>query len=307
MHSLSTNFSGTSKQFERIPLQLFRISLVALLILAGRSAFGQVNPQCGAPVNGLLVCSMPTTAGTYQYQVDGTTATGVELTNNSSVYLQVDSVTATGNYPTAAGDLCVYRNADIAGQSAPGIGEVGCTAQRPGQTSLPPVTWYDPTNPASQTALAIAPGDVVYFGDSLAIGGGAPFHQNAFTVSIAPQTSGVAVWRQPQQDQIQTCNGTNQQTTWGPFQNNTGRTIYYTGATVYSATPSNAPMKAACLYSLDSSGSVINSQCSGFSSAGTHAFTPPIAVAPGQFIAGQALNSCTGGLWDWASYIWTFF
>jgi hypothetical protein len=184
---------------------------------------------------------------------------------------------------------------------------VGCTSQAPGETNFPPVRWSDPSNPL-QTGLAMSPGDTLFIQDSLQYPGGTPFNQNTFTVTIAPQTTGIIALRAPQADQSIQCNGAQQWTVWGPWLNNTGHNEYYYGANTYATSPAGKTVAIACLYTLDTDGvTQLTHQCTNANREGQFSFAPQ-TVLPGQYIIGQATNTCNApGIWDWAGYIWMYY
>lgn len=128
---------------------VLNMSLVLMTLSFCQTAIAQVNPSCSAPAGGILTCSMPAAAGTYVYQIDGTTAASVQLINNSTSGIQVNQVATNQSFPGATGDLCVFLNSFHTRQDQPGIGEVGCSSQASGESNFPPIIWHDPTNPQS--------------------------------------------------------------------------------------------------------------------------------------------------------------
>lgn len=224
------------------------------------------------------------------------------LVNSTGNYLQINQVSGTGSGGTGWGEYCVSRNTFVGNpprQTSPGVGEVGCSAKNSG-TAFPPVRWDSAGQPG--TGLSVAPNDVLYISYNTN-------YDSYFNVTVyaASQTAGVWSWRQPTSDAVLACDNTTQSTAASPWTNQTGQTLTLHGAYVFaeSAKGDHTTVDSACVYVLNSDGSVADSRCN-VRSRGPVDFSPNMTVQPNQKVFGQASNSCPSGSgWDWAAYVYT--
>ncbi|WP_148273486.1 hypothetical protein [Stigmatella aurantiaca] len=269
--------------------------LIGALMLAPNSAQA-ANESCNLPAgSNEMVC--PLRAGTFTFTVPK--FVHVRLNNSTGSYLQIDQVQGQGPDAGGFGEYGVFLNLYATAQTSPGKGEVG-TGYKDSGPGYPPIRW-DST--AEATGLSVPPGSTVYL-DHNWQSGAASF---TYTVTSRPQTTGVSSWRQPQADQVISCNGTRQQTTWGPWKNTTAANYYLRGAQIYvsSGKPVRSVTDSACLYILDTTGNVRWHQCDGVNVRGRVAVSSVQVVRPGESVAAQAANTCpVGAVWDWVAYMY---
>jgi hypothetical protein len=278
---------------QRTILAVF-ISLVA--VTSGAIPAMAANEGCVA--NGAeLTC--PLQIGSFQYSVNSP-QTYVRLTNSTGQYVQLNWVGASPVVSGYWGEICTFLDSFVTAQPWPGIGEVGCTTKEPWESAYPGLTWD-----GIHTALSVPTNSSIYLGGNTGPGGSD--HRHTYTVVSYPQSAGVYSWRQPQADPGQiSCSGADQWSAWTPWQNATGHNLAISGATIFAAAPVNQHVvDAACLYILNVSGTPRWMYCTGINQRGTVYFGGQ-AVAPGEWIAGQARHHCAGGGWNWAAYIHTY-
>ncbi|MCP3104552.1 hypothetical protein LZ198_37390 [Myxococcus sp. K15C18031901] len=267
------------------------ILLGASVALSWTSA-DAANEGCTMPASNQLLCELR--SGTYTFTVKK--GVYVKLLNNTGTYLQIDQLQGAGADAGGFGEYGACLNRFSTDQNPAGAGEVGGAVKDSGQT-YPPGRW---DNPAEATGLSVPPGSTVYLNYNSA----AP--KFTYTVTTRRQTTGIAVWRQPQADQTISCNGARQSTKWGGWKN-TGGVRYLRGAQIYSvsAKPDPTMTDDACLYILDINGRVRWSMCDGVNKRGRIAVSPVQAVQPGETVAAQASNTCAPpAVWDWVAYIY---
>jgi hypothetical protein len=239
--------------------------------------------------------------------VPGEIGTGVPpgvvltFTNRTGAQLQVNQADAITNERTYWSEWCVYTGPTTdslkTSQGPAGVGEVGCSTKQPGE-DYAPIRW------GAGTGLAVAPGEMVIVNSHTE-----PAAVNhTYALTVAPQTTGLYSWRQPQVDEVITCNGETQSTAGSPWHNDTGRELHLTGASIYAEagggpTP-NTMSGAACIYVMTADGAVKYQNCDNAIRTRGEVTFPLVTVAPGEYVAAQATNACAApGVWDWVAFL----
>lgn len=260
----------------------------------------------GCVIDGdVLACDLR--LGATQYIIDGSQTKRLQLTNNTGTYTQINQVWSEPVLTGYWGEYCAYINDMIAGQTTPGVGEVGCTHKDANEPAYGALQWDGYT-----TALALTPGSVLHVGGYVWNSDANPpgkDYRTAYYVSVYPESSGVISYRQPRNDEIIPCDGTKQSTSWAPWKNTTGRNLVLTGAMIFAVDPvALNTVDEACIAVLDSTGANVRWQyCNNVNSRGRVDF-PDVVVAPNEYIGGQANNTCAAGAdWDWGSFIYTYY
>jgi hypothetical protein len=272
----------------------FSVLLGALLLAPAPSL--AANENCNWPA-GSNEMTCPLRAGAFTFTVPKNVH--VKLNNSTGSHFQIDQVQGQGPDAGGFGEYGVFLNLYATAQTSPGKGEVG-TGYKDSGPSYPPIRW-DST--AEATGLSVPPNSTVYLDHNWQSGA----ESFTYTVTARFQTTGVSSWRQPQVDQVINCNGTRQQTTWGPWKNTTASNYYLRGAQIYvsSGKPVRSITDSACLYILDSNGKVRWNQCDGINVRGRVAVSPVQVVRPGESVAAQAANACPlSAVWDWVAYMY---
>ncbi len=257
------------------------------------------NANCTQTQPNMFDCDLQTVdalGGAGEQVLVPASVVNVRFTNNTGSYLQINSVSAETGEQSHWSEFSVYRNDFFTDQQGePGIGEVGSIAKNPGE-DYPPLRWDGYT-----TALSVAPGDRITIGSHTE----PTFVDHTYTIYAYPQSAGVMSWRAPRIDQVNTCSGNLDSTLWNPWQNTTGQTLHLSGATTYAVSPIPNQVTAATLYVLRADGSIKFSYSDGVNERGVVTFAPQ-DVEPDEYIAGQAVNQCSSGLWGWVAfmYVW---
>lgn len=261
----------------------------------------QSNPLSCVVTGDYLSC--PLRLGTTTYTIDRQ-ATALRLSNVAGMALQVDEVIgqSLSGVKGTFGEYCVYLNEFATEQRLPGVGEVGCYPKPAAESSFGALHWGSPS-----TALAVAPNSTLYLqGYVQSSSRSKMFYPFTFTITASPQSRGVLSFRQPRVDAAIYCDGTPQVTASSPWPNTSGRNWTVLGATIYALA---SPPQAACLYILDSAAKPSWSSCSltPGNRRGVFMLPSPQTIAPGETLLAQADFKCApGGVWDWASYIYTY-
>lgn len=255
-----------------------------------------LNPSCVTGPDGLLVtCSLEPSP----WPIGATVPAGgfITFTNKTGSYLQVNSIEAFTGETTHWGEFCAALNFGSNRQDVAGVGEVACTTKAENQN-------YQPLTFGQGTGLLVEPGGVVILGSKPAT------VSHTFALMVAPNTTGVQVWRAPAVDEVIPCNGLPQYTTWHPWKNDSGFTKHVSGALIYteSGNVNRAELSGhACLYVLNPDGTPRVSQCDDSLRVRGEATFSTIEVFPGESVAAQAVNTCTApSEWDWASYLYVW-
>ncbi|MBT2299228.1 hypothetical protein J7E70_02005 [Variovorax paradoxus] len=252
-----------------------------------------VNPNCVTGADGLLVtCELAPSPWPIGVTVP---ASGfVTFTNRTGSYLQVNSIEAFTGETTHWGEFCAALNFGSNRQDVAGIGEVACTTKAENQNYLP-LTF------GQGTGLLVEPGGVVILGSKPAT------VSHTYALNVAPNATGVQVWRAPAVDEVIPCNGLPQYTAWNPWKNDSGYTKHISGALIYneSGSANRAELNGhACLYVLNPDGTPRVSQCDDSLRTRGSATFSGIEVFPGESVAAQAVNTCSAPKeWDWAAYL----
>lgn len=222
------------------------------------------------------------------------------FTNNSGTYLQINNVSAYTGEHAYWSEFCVYIG-DVSNlttsQSSAGKGEVGCSTKQIGE-DYAPIRWGE------GLGLSVAPGETVFINSHTEPG---RVH-HTYALSVQVQATGVHAWRQPQVDEVIFCNDQMQTTAMSPWQNNTGRELYFNGASIYAETASSATPNtlsgAACIYVLTEDGTQKYTNCdSALRTRGEVSF-PTVSIAPGDYIAARAGNLCRApAYWNWVAFL----
>lgn len=260
------------------------------------------NPPACAISGAMLAC--PLELGTTTYTIEGEPGkvTFLRLSNPvAGMAIQVDEVVgqSLAGVKGTFGEYCVYLNDFATEQRLPGFGEVGCYPKPAAESSFGALHW------GSSTALAIAPNMTLWF-QGYVQSSPQSLHSFTFTIKASPQSRGVLSFRQPRIDATIYCDGKPQVTAGSPWPNDSGRSWTVLGATIYALA---SPPQAACLYILDSLRKPRWSSCSltPGNRRGVFMLPSPQMVHPGEFLFAQANFKCApGGVWDWASYIYTY-
>lgn len=222
------------------------------------------------------------------------------FTNRTGQYLQIDEINGFTAERRSWSEYCVYLG-DLSNivtwQASAGKGEVGCATKNIGED-------YAPMRFGTGTGLAVAPGEMVMLN---AHTDPAPTN-HTYYMSVAKYATGLHSWRQPQVDYVIPCNGQMQVTEMKPWRNETDRQLHLTGASIYAETPSSrTPNKlaAACIYVMTADGSATKyANCDGSVSARGEVNFPMVTIAPGEYVAAQATNSCgSGNHWNWVAFL----
>ena len=245
--------------------------------------------------------SCPLQLGTTTYTIDGKQDTALRLSNVAGTALQVDEVIgqSLSGVKGTFGEYCVYLNEFATEQQRPGVGEVGCYPKPAAESSFGALHW------GTSTALAVAPNSTLYLQGYVQSSSQKAF-PFTFTITASPQTRGVLSFRQPRVDAAIYCDGTSKVTASSPWPNTSGRSWTVLGATIYALA---SPPQAACLYILNSAAKPRWSSCSltPGNRRGVFMLPSPQTIAPGETLFAQADFKCApGGVWDWASYIYTY-
>lgn len=245
-----------------------------------------------------LVCPLHL-RGTFDYTIDADPESVLRLVNNTGESVQIDLVWADPVVQNLGGEFCVFLDHFGTEQIAPGVGSVGCSNKRPTDPAYRPLRWDDPSSTATE-GLAVPPGSVVYIQGYVAGADEQKDHRNIIRVTTHIQTRGVLSYRQPKDDLVINCNGTQQATVWGPWKNTTGHDLIIGGAWIYSEPD------AANIYILDPNGN-IRWTYFGANTRGLIDFPNNPVVHPNESISGQASNTCpVGNRWDWVAWILTW-
>ena len=221
----------------------------------------------------------------------------LSFVNLTGQHLQINEVNATTGEREFWSEYCIYYGELKLAQSPAGWGEAGCATKNKGED-------YAPIRFGEGAGLSIPPGQGVILNAHTEPS--AVIHTYSLKVSV--QASGLSSWRQPQVDQVIFCDDQLQSTVMSPWQNTTGGDLHLTGASIYSETPSsktpNTMSGAACIYVLTADGSTKYQNCDPAIRTRGEVSFPLVTIAPGEFVAAQATNSCSvGGHWDWAAFL----
>lgn len=256
-----------------------------------------LNPSCVTQPDGLLVtCSLEPSPWPIGVTVP---ASGfVTFTNNTGGYLQINSIEAFTGEVTHWGEFCAALNFGSNRQDVAGTGEVACTTKAEN-------TNYIPLTFGQGTGLMVEPGGVVILGAKPAT------VAHTYALMVAPNTTGVQVWRAPAVDEVIPCNGLPQYTAWNPWKNDSGYTKHVSGALIYNESGNLSNRKElsghACLYVLNPDGTPRVSECNDSLRVRGEATFATIEVFPGESVAAQAVNTCSApNEWDWASYLYVW-
>lgn len=271
---------------------LFSLAVIANPVFA-------INEGCAIEKE-LLVCNVRL-GQTRAYTLDGIKTKSLKIVNNTDEFVQVSDVWVQPAKSNSWGEYCLSIRDWRTGQNEPGYGEVGCLSKNAADPKFGVLRWD-----SASRGLSVAPGQAIYVGGYVQ----APpekDHRKTVQVTVQRGTGGVYSFRQPRLDVPIRCTGKSQSTAWAPWQNKSGRSVTITGATIYAVDPARKDaVEAGCLYVLDSTGKDAKwKYCTNVNVQGRVSFAP-ISVAPDDYIAAQAKNTCkAGGLWDWAAYIYT--
>jgi hypothetical protein len=256
-----------------------------------------LNPSCVTQPDGLLVtCSLEPSPWPIGVTVP---ASGfVTFTNNTGSYLQINSIEAFTGEVTHWGEFCAALNFGSNRQDVAGTGEVACTTKAEN-------TNYIPLTFGQGTGLLVEPGGVVILGAKPAT------VAHTYALMVAPNTTGVQVWRAPAVDEVIPCNGLPQYTAWNPWKNDSGYTKHISGALIYNESGNLSNRKElsghACLYVLNPDGTPRVTQCNDSLRTRGEATFATIEVFPGESVAAQAVNTCSApNEWDWAAYLYVW-
>lgn len=253
-----------------------------------------VNPGCVTGPDGLFVtCDL--IASDVPLGVTIPARGFVSFTNRTGSALQVNQINAYTGETAYWSEFCSTLDVGSNNQKTPGIGEVACITKQPNQNYLP-LTF------GSGTGMTVQPGQVITMGSHTE----PAMESHTFTLNVAPQATGVQMWRQPRADDIVHCNGLPQATAWAPWTNTTGVQLHVHGALIYaeSGTATASEMNgSACVYVLNADGTVKTGLCNdALRTRGDASFE--MTVEPGEALAAQAINTCAApGLWDYAAYL----
>lgn len=220
--------------------------------------------------------------------------------NNTGVALQIIEVSAFTGERDNWSEYCAYRGFISTWQSPAGVGEVGCATKQIGED-------YAPIHWGVGTGLIVNPGDEISLNahtDPLPI-------EHTYMLKVQYLSNGVQSWRQPQVDQVIACNDQLQSTVLSPWRNDTGHDVQLTGASIYSEEPStstpNTLNGSACITVMVEGGAQKYSNCDSALRTRGEVNFPPVTVAPGEYVAAQANNTCKSGVtdqhWNWVAFL----
>jgi len=222
----------------------------------------------------------------------------VAFTNRTGAPLQIVEIDAFTAERRSWSEYCAYLgdlNDSVTWQRVAGKGEVGCSTKNIGED-------YAPIRFGA--GLVVAPGEVVVLNSHTEP---APTN-HTYALRVQALSNGGQSWRQPQRDEVITCDGQMQYTAPTPWKNTTGRDVQLSGASIYSESPSsktpNTVNGGACISILLEGGAQKYSNCdTALRTRGEVSF-PPVTVAPGEYIAAQAANACASpSHWNWAAFL----
>jgi len=273
---------------QRVQIALF----VGITVFGGRTlASADMNPDCTFSGNE-RIC--PLAPGTHSYATD---AESLRLENNGTQWIQINEVQAAVGTPGVWAEMAVYLDRFQLDQDVPGRGEVGAIHANANEV-FGQLKWTD----GQGYGLSVPPGSFI----QLNVGQAHP--PTLFVVKAAVQTAGVHAVRQPKADHVFTCSGSQQATVWDAWQNTGSTNWSVAGATIFASGGDTTPnsVQSACVYIMSSNGQdVIWSYCGdGVRTRGRVTFPAVQTVAPGQYLAAQAVHTCSSALWGWAAYIW---
>lgn len=287
----------------RFPLPL--LLLLALLLPATEAV--AVNPKCFKSGNH-WDCPLLNGENDYQAVFDINKeylVENIQIHNYSSVTYQLDWVRGNSTDPYW-GEFSVYLDLFETRQNIPGFGEVAARDWDPLVKVLVGTSW-DPAFVGR--GLIVAPNHTVFLHNNAGamIAAGLQTSTINYTVKFRPLVQGVRSFRQPGVDQPISCNGGNQWSMWSPWRNTSGQAWRTDGATIYAVVPSgNHTVDAACVYVLNTGGTVRWSHCSGVNQRGVVSF-PQATIQPNEYLAAQARHRCNApGIWDWAAFLHVF-
>lgn len=258
---------------------------------------GRGNANCDTEKE-MLVCNFH--IGNYIFNLDGERHKSLKLVNKTGKYIQVGSVSVKPVRKDSWGEYCFSIRDWLTRQNDPGYGEAGCVVKTPDEGEFDPLLWENGAG-----GLTIAPGQSAYVGGYVHSPLGRD-HKKIVELSVVEGKQGYISLRQPKVDTSIRCNGDKQTTDWSPWQNTTGHNITVSGATVYAVSPGKIrAVEQACLIVMNADGKTHRWKfCTQVNTQGRVHF-PEVVVAPDEYIAAQASNTCiSGGLWDWAAYIY---
>lgn len=220
------------------------------------------------------------------------------FTNRTGLAVQITETSAFTGERKYWSEYCVYIDWVHTGQAPANKGEVGCAAKNVNEDYVP-IHW------GAGTGLVIQPGQEVYLNSHTEPS--SIIHIYTLRVQYLDAGTGVQSWRQPQQDQVIPCDGQMQSTAMSPWRNDTGRTLYLGGGSIYSETPQSVTpntVSAACIYVLTADAAQKYVNCDGALKTKGAINFQPVPVEPGEYIVAQATNACpAGGHWNWAAFL----
>lgn len=256
---------------------------------------GPVYPNCDTVAYNHIACdlvpgeiSAPVPAGMFG-----------SFTNRTGQYLQINEINGYTAERQYWSEYCAYLG-DLTNivtfQASPGKGEVGCSTKNVGED-------YTPIRFGDGTGLSVAPGEMVMLNAHTE-----PAATNhTYSLRVAAATTGLHSWRQPRVDRVIPCNDGTQWTDMAPWQNDTGRDLHLTGASIYAESPSSRTpntLNGACIYVFTADGAQKYTNCDGLIRARGEVNFPLVTIAPGESVGAQATNACsTGSHWNWVAFL----
>lgn len=229
---------------------------------------------------------------------------GLWLHNRSDVDLEITEVLA-GNAETDRWlEYCLFiDDASITGQLRLGAGSAGCTSKLPGQIAFPPMRW----NNGYRTGLLVKAGSFLL----VSTNGNVAELGTSYTFTVRRNERGIVSGRLPRYDRRNFCTGAKQRTTWSPWTNTSSKPLWTNGGMVYAN--ANGPagvvhrIDEACVYVLDTRGTVRYKNCAPTNARQGQTSFPPVAIPPGWSLAAVAEHTCAPGFgWGyvWFPYLW---
>lgn len=246
----------------------------------------------------ILVCNA-LHIGDFTFNINGEQHKSLKLINKTGKYIQIRNVSVHPLKKDSWGEYCLSIRDWLTRQNDPGFGEVGCVVKKPEEGVFESLGWDNGSD-----GLTIAPDQSAYVGGYVHAQFGND-HRKFIELSVVDGVKGYMSLRQPKIDVSIRCNGNNQTTQWSPWPNTTGQDIKISGATIYAVSPGKKSVQEGCLYVMSADGKTQKwKYCASLNIQGRVHF-PEVVVAPDEYIAAQASNTCvSGGLWDWAAYIY---